>query len=269
MVYLTAGDASYHQYGRHTYLTLPVMPAHRSRLTQGTAMTESNDRYESTPQDGSPPAPNLPQTHSDLFHKTDFSGRAPLISMDQRIRNLIGASIFRDPSAQIEEQEIFEHFWKEFRAGTATQAILAINASRLVVQLRRLHSTVETAVARRRAEAARGIIDSRFHAFYPPPAAAVEVSGLGDTAYGSYMQSGGRALFELPDSDAIAQAIALLAIEGLPESALDDYARVLALTEIEKLERMMAAKSGQLEVLFDSMLRLLDRIKLNRSNDGN
>ncbi|MDP3488892.1 MAG: hypothetical protein Q8R71_02040 [Phenylobacterium sp.] len=232
-------------------------------------MADNNDNLAVPSQFNTSDAPKGFHVLSDPFQKTDFSGMAPLISMDQRIRNLMGASIFRDPSVQIEEQETFEYFWKEFRGSTATQAILAKNASRMVVQLRRLHSTIETAVARRRAEAARGIVDSRFHAFYPPPAAAVEVSGLVETAYGSYMQSGGRALFELSDSDAIARAIALLAIEGLPESTLDEYARVLALPEIEKLERIIAAKNVQLEALINSMLRLLDRIKLNKSNDGN
>lgn len=80
------------------------------------------------------------------------------------------------------------------------------------------------------------------------------------------MRSGGKAVLDLPDSEAIVRAIALLAKEGLPESALDEHARILALPEIEKLERIIAAKLIQLEGLFEQMLRLLDRLRKVNSN---
>lgn len=214
------------------------------------------------PAAGSNPIESQPA----IFRDTDFSGRAAVTGADQRVRQLLGLSVFRDPTVQIEERLIFDNLCKEFRATTVTQTLLVSTASRLSVQLRQLYSTVETAVSRKRADAARVIIDSRFSAFFPPPAGALETSGLSETAYGSYMRSGGKAVLDLPDSEAIVRAIALLAKEGLPESALDEHARILALPEIEKLERIIAAKLIQLEGLFEQMLRLLDRLRKFNSN---
>lgn len=57
----------------------------------------------------------------------------------------------------------------------------------------------------------------------------------------------------------------LLALEGLPESSLDERARVLALPQVEKLERIIASKHAELEAIIEQLLRLLDRLKRNQA----
>ncbi len=79
------------------------------------------------------------------------------------------------------------------------------------------------------------------------------------------MLSGGSQLFHMPDEEAVAEAIRLLALEGLPESSLDERARVLALPQLEKLERIIASKHAELESIVEQLLRLLDRMKRNQN----
>jgi hypothetical protein len=184
--------------------------------------------------------------------------RSP-VQLSPKMRELLGRSPFRDPAMLIDAEALRGVLAAELRADSLLQLTLVDRLSVLVVEIRRLQSTVQTAVARKRLDAARDVLSPDFLHFYPPPPGVCKTTGTVATAYGEFMHGDGGGLAAADPAEVVAEALARLAAEGLDAPALDERAYVLALPEIERLEKIIASKQAELEALIEQALRLKDR----------
>ena len=81
----------------------------------------------------------------------------------------------------------------------------------------------------------------------------------GTTAFGAYMAAGGEYLAGKSDEEIIAEAISVLATRGQGEDALREHAFVVAIPEIERLEKTIAIKEAQQARCIDQLLRPNER----------
>jgi len=183
--------------------------------------------------------------------------------LSARMRELLGRPVYRDSLTQIEHEQQRGVLFRELRVGTLLQAKLVDRLAKLFIDVGRLDRTIETAVHRRRADAARDILMQHFSHFHPPPPGTLEANNMSITAYGEFLNNGGRQLIHTSDSEVIEEAIAALALQGLPAESLDERARILALEDIERLEKLIATKHAEAEALVEQLLRLIDRRERN------
>jgi hypothetical protein len=220
---------------------------------------------EDTAPNSQAPAPPAPPMAARAAQQPSSPGRMPTptapMQLSPKMRALLGGSPFRDASAQATFEELQGVLAAEFGAASSLQMSLIERVTLLIMEIRAISHTVQTAIVRRQVAAAREIIDADFSDFFPPPAGATRYSGSGvETAYGQYMETKGDKVFSKRQAEVMAEALEILADEGLGEEELMRRAYILALPEIEKLERLIASKQAEQEALVEQLLRLKDRM---------
>lgn len=186
------------------------------------------------------------------------------VALSDRMLKLLGRSVFRDIRSQVEASELTAQLLAEFGSRMGTQIKLVQQLANAFVELSHYQTAREAAVLSKLLQAAREIIWPGFSAFYPPPAGVYATNGSTATAYGEFLENGGQALLNQGEAETIAKAKALLATQGRPDEDLHAQARVLALKEIQPLERMIAQKQASIEALIELLIRLADRLRIPR-----
>lgn len=190
---------------------------------------------------------------------------APVLSLSepqaisQSVRDLLGPSPFRTASEQVTCDQIRGMLVREFRVQTFMQAELVDRLATVIVERRQLERTIQTVVDLALSDAAREILLAGYSNFVPLKPGVAVMSGSCDTAYSRFMSEGGDYIKAMSDQQAIAEALADLAVHGLSEDALRARARMLRLGELERLERMLATKAGEQESLISNLLEFIDR----------
>lgn len=188
-------------------------------------------------------------------------GPTPVVLTDRMLK-LLGRSVFRDIRSQVEASELTAQLLAEFGCRMGTQIKLVQQLANAFVELSHYQTAREAAVLSKLPQAAREIIWPGFSAFYPPPAGVYATNGSTATAYGEFLVNGGQDLLNQSDAESIAEAKALLATQGRPDEDLHAQARILALKEIQPLERMIFQKQASIEALIELLLRLGDRLRI-------
>lgn len=206
-----------------------------------------------------PPAVELtPEGEGKVLHPH------PPMTISESMRRLLGRPVFRDCQSQVDAEDLFAHLLAEFSSRTLLQTLVVQQLANDIVEMRQYETTRSAAILAKLGDAARNVILPVFGHFYPPKPGACEIQGDKLTAYGQFLEDGGRALIYRTEADVVAQAYEILAELGRPESDLLCEARLLALPQIEQLERMLALKEKAISQKIDRLMMLGDRLRERR-----
>jgi hypothetical protein len=177
------------------------------------------------------------------------------------MQRLVGYTVFRDIPSQVDAHALFIHLAAEFDCKTLLQTVLIQQLANDFVECRQYETARSAAILSKLGQAAREIVWPGFSDFYPPPVGTCEIKGDSITAYGEFLNSGGRKLINSADEDVIAEAKQTLAECGRPEADIWAEARLIALPQIEKLERMLTLKERAVAQKIEQLLKLGDRLR--------
>ena len=182
------------------------------------------------------------------------------IKISSKMRQLMGRNPFRDPSRQVDLDQLTFVLAAELGASSVLSMRLVQRLATLAMDIDQLQQVKGTAIEEKRASAAREVVMPGYNHFIPAGPMVLQNTGHMDTAYGTFMDNGGAHYLSLEDAVVIEQAVAALAKRGLREEVLTEMAYILALPTIERLDKIQATKAAESESLVAEILRIEDRI---------